>query len=209
MVNIREENPTRKKILLLLKKSGGMTTDELSKELNITSMGIRQHLLALERKGLVTYVTRRQGIGRPGYIYRITEKADNLFPKQYDRFMLQLLEEIERHEGRKKIGDIFRWRKEALVKERKPKVNGTKDARERLQALANLLDEEGFLVEFVEDDKSYQLKQYNCPISSVSKKYRESCKSELEFYKEVIDSKIKRISCISEGATACIYSISK
>ncbi len=209
MPNIKEENPTRKKILLLLKKSGGMSTDELSKVLKITPMGIRQHLLALERKGLVEYETKRHGIGRPGYIYKITEKADSLFPKHYDTFILQIFSEIEKKEGRKKIEEIFRWRKDSLLEDRKTRINGSKSVKKRLQRLADLLEDEGYIVEFVENKDSYQLRQYNCPISSVSKMYRESCKMELELYRDLIGDNLKRIACISDGSPACVYSISK
>ncbi len=209
MQNIREENPTRKRILLYLKKTGGMTTEELSKELNITPMGIRQHLLALERKGLVEYEAKRHGIGRPGYIYKITEKADTLFPKHYDKFILQIFEEIEKREGKKKIAHLFKWRKETLLKNFQASINGSKDTREKLLTLAGILEKDGYLVEFVEDNNSYQLRQYNCPISMISKKYRESCKTELDFYKELIGNDVKRIACISEGSPACIYSVPK
>ncbi len=209
MQSIKEENPTRKRILLLLKKTGGMTTEELSKALNITPMGIRQHLLALERKGLVSYETKRHGIGRPGYIYKITEKADSLFPKNYDKFILQIFEEIEKREGKKKIAELFRWRKDTLLQNLKATINGTKDTRQRLLNLASILEQEGYIVDFVEEKDSYQLRQYNCPISMISRKYRESCKTELEFYKELIGNGVQRISCISDGAPACIYSVPK
>jgi predicted ArsR family transcriptional regulator len=76
-----DDNPSRKGIILLLKKNGGMSIDELSRDIKITPMGIRQHLNALEKKGIVTYVANRHGIGRPGFIYKLTELAEELFPK--------------------------------------------------------------------------------------------------------------------------------
>ena len=88
---ILNENPTREKIILLLKKRGPLTIDDLSSELSITSMGIRQHLLSLERRGLIEYLTKRKGIGRPAFLYKLTEKADDLFPKEYDKFILNLI----------------------------------------------------------------------------------------------------------------------
>ena len=91
MLSLLNENPTREKIILLLKKRGAMAIDELSRELSITSMGIRQHLLSLERRGLIEYMTKRQGIGRPAFLYKLTAKADDLFPKEYDKFILNPL----------------------------------------------------------------------------------------------------------------------
>ncbi|TAN40628.1 MAG: winged helix-turn-helix transcriptional regulator, partial [Nitrospirae bacterium] len=64
-----DRNPTRESIVHLLKKHGGMSIDDMSKQIQITPMGVRQHLLALEKKGIVTYISKRKGIGRPGFIY--------------------------------------------------------------------------------------------------------------------------------------------
>ena len=111
------ENPTREKIILLLKKRGAMAIDELSRELSITSMGIRQHLLSLERRGLIEYMTKRQGIGRPAFLYKLTAKADDLFPKEYDKFILNLFRDIEKNDGREKIDEILKWRRNRIVKD--------------------------------------------------------------------------------------------
>jgi predicted ArsR family transcriptional regulator len=45
-----DENSKRNSIIQLLKKSSGLSIEELSKSINITPMGIRQHLLSLEKK---------------------------------------------------------------------------------------------------------------------------------------------------------------
>ena len=102
MLTYINENPTREKIIFLLKKNGPLSIEDLSKELHITSMGIRQHLLSLERKGYINYVTKRQGIGRPAFLYRLTEKAQNLFPSVYDEFILDTFKDIENNEGKQK-----------------------------------------------------------------------------------------------------------
>ena len=70
-------------------------------------MGIRQHLLSLERRGLIEYITKRQGIGRPAFLYKLTKKADNLFPKEYDKFIVNLFRDIEKNDGDEKIEEIL------------------------------------------------------------------------------------------------------
>lgn len=209
MREIKEENPTRQRIIFLLKKSGGMTADQLSKALSITPMGIRQHLLALEKRGLTNYETRRQGIGRPGYIYMLTDKADDLFPKQYHNMLLDLLEEIERREGRKKVDKLFLWRKDRMVQERMIRLNHGSSLSHKIKRVKDILTEEGYLVEIQDRDDRYLLKQFNCPISVISRNYNECCKYELEMYRELFGKNVSRETCLSEGASACIYSIPK
>jgi predicted transcriptional regulator len=85
MHSVFQEYPSRENILLLLNKKGPMSVNELKKELNITRSSIRQHLISLEGKGLVDHDVKRQSIGRPTLLYKLTEKAEGLFHKASDR----------------------------------------------------------------------------------------------------------------------------
>lgn len=53
------------KILQLLKTEGAKTAVELGKNLDITSMGARQHLERMEKAGLVSSKEVSRGVGRP------------------------------------------------------------------------------------------------------------------------------------------------
>ena len=56
---------TRRQVLTTLKKSDGLTADQLSVLLGITSMAVRKHLSALERDGLIESTVVRRPVGRP------------------------------------------------------------------------------------------------------------------------------------------------
>ena len=73
---MNRENPleaprgsTRRRILNTLKKSDGLTADQLAALLGVTSMAVRKHIAALERDGLVESTTVRRAIGRPANVY--------------------------------------------------------------------------------------------------------------------------------------------
>lgn len=207
MKSLFEDNPTRKNIILLLRKSGGMSIEELSKIINITPMGIRQHLLALENKGFVAYTAKKHGIGRPGFIYRLTEMADELFPKSYDSFAIGILKDIEKHEGREKIDKIFKWRRERLFNLRKDALPPKADIEETLSGLKNLLESEGYLVELTRHNGSYHLTQYNCPINRVAVEFNAACAHELQLYRDLIRKDITRKHSLSDGSNSCLYLI--
>lgn len=207
MTVLNDENPTRRAIIILLKKNGGMSIDSLSKALGITSMGVRQHLLSMESKGLVRYEPERKGVGRPGYVYRLTENADKLFPNQYQSFLSELLQEIEARDGRKKIDEIFRWRNKKLLDERKGKLGSTNSTRRKLKRFCDILSEEGYIVETQKMKGKMLLKQYTCPIASISRRYQESCKYELDMYRSLFGRGVRRTECLSQGASACVYEI--
>lgn len=204
-----DENSTRKNIILLLKKNGGMSIDGLSKVIEITPMGIRQHLLALEKKGIVTYVSRRRGIGRPGFIYMLTEAANDLFPKAYDKFAVGLLRDIRKHEGDEKIDRIFDWRRDRLFKAGKAALAGKGSVEDTLNALKEILEADGHFVEISKNSDHYHLKQYHCPINKVAREFSDACKYELQMYRDLIDRNITREQSVAEGAESCVYLIPK
>ena len=207
MWGLFDENITKNSIIILLKKSGGMTIEELSKGIEITPMGIRQHLISLEKKGVVTYTAKRQGIGRPGFIYKLTEMADTLFPKSYDNFAVETLRDIEKNDGRSKIDEIFRWRSERTFRQRKEALRDKKNISELVNGLKEILQSEGHLVELEISNGSYHLKQYNCPINKIAFEYDEACSHELQMYKDLLNCDIQRLQSITEGGQACTYVI--
>ncbi len=202
-----DDNSTRKNIILLLKKNGGMSIEDLSKLIDITPMGIRQHLLALEKKGIVHYVAKKRGIGRPGFIYMLTEAADDLFPKSYDSFSVGILRDIKKHEGGEKIDKIFGWRRERLLKMKKELLGGKENLEDILSTLKKSLEDDGHFVDVARNNGHYQLKQYHCPIHKVAMEFPEACAHELLLYRELTGRDVIREQSVSEGAPSCLYLI--
>ncbi|MHB1134304.1 MAG: helix-turn-helix transcriptional regulator [Chloroflexota bacterium] len=82
---------TRWQIVEILKRRGRATVDDLSKELGITLMAVRLHLVVLERDGLAVRKSVREGPGRPALHYSLTAAAEETFPKRYDALASNLL----------------------------------------------------------------------------------------------------------------------
>jgi predicted ArsR family transcriptional regulator len=204
---VNDENPTRRSIMTLLKVSGGMSIDELSKKISITPMGIRQHLLSLEKRGVVTYIAKKHGIGRPGFVYMLTDAADELFPKSYDRLVLDILREVKKNDGQEKVNKIFGWRYDRILKQRKEALSGLTGIEETLNGLKNLLESEGHLMELEKNQNVYRLKNYNCPISRVAHEFNEACLQELQMYKELLNRDVTLDQCIGQGSQSCVFSI--
>lgn len=134
-----------------------MSIDDLSRELNITSMGIRQHLISLERKGIINYVTKRSGIGRPAFYYKLTDKADDLFPKLYHDFILQVFKDIEKSDSREMIDNIFKWRKNRILKETKEVLSEKKTLNEKIESFKDILESKGYPAEIENENNHYIL----------------------------------------------------
>lgn len=87
-------------VLSELKFSGGMAVNELCEVLGGSYMTVKQHCEALTKLG---YLDRtrvpRAAIGRPEIFYRLSEKADTLFPAVPPAFTLEVLEQVQRMFG--------------------------------------------------------------------------------------------------------------
>ncbi len=186
-----------------------MSIDDLSGELQITSMGVRQHLLSLERRGLIDYMARRQGIGRPAFLYKLTEKAENFFPKAYDAFIINVFRDIEKHDGHAKIEEIFKWRKNRLLKDAREAVDGKPAFHDKVYVLRDFLNSEGYFADLLDTDNRYLLKLFNCPIYKLASEFKDACRYNLQLLRDLLGKEVNRESCMIQGETSCTYSIPK
>jgi predicted ArsR family transcriptional regulator len=204
-----DDNPTRQQIVMLLKKAEYMTVVEISREMGITSMAVRQHLMSLERKGLIRFEAKKYGIGRPVFIYRLTEKARNIFPNSYGSFLVDVLRIVEELDGRDKVDRIFRKRKQSLFEEKQKALSGARSFEEKVVRFSETLEKDGFLVELEEENGDFNLKQLNCLLLGVSSEYPEACRYEIELYRDLLGGGVSRSQCQREGDPFCAYIVPK
>lgn len=206
-VERKEQGATRQNILQLLRRNGQMTALELSQELNIGAVGIRQHLALLERDGLVVVSGVRRNIGRPSHLYMLTPEAEHHFPKQYDKFALDMLSFIAQDAGSEVVDQVFETRRKALVQAYTPRLQG-KSRGEKVAELAKILAEQGYMCEYEQlSDGSYILIEHNCPIDCIARQYNQSCEQELALYQELLGGPIERETTIVSGGHCCRYRI--
>jgi len=82
--------------LAVLGESGGMAVSDLSRSLNSSYMTVKQHCEDLTKRGyLMRSRVPRTEIGRPEIFYRLSEKAEALFPTIAPAFTLGILEHAQ------------------------------------------------------------------------------------------------------------------
>ena len=203
------ENPTtRHKILVLLKKHGGMTAAELGRALGMTSMGVRRHLNTLLRDGLVDYRRVQRGLGRPSFVYSLTMLADDLFPKNYSALTNELLHYVEQLDGEEKIEQLFQRRGERRLRQAQARLAG-KELAEQVAELACILDEDGYLAEWEQlDADTWFVREFNCAVRLVAERHRQACGSEIEFIRAALpEAEVTREHHILSGDGQCGYRI--
>src|SRR6266487_646521 len=85
----------RLEILNSLKRTRGLSVNELVGKMNMSYMGIKQHCLTLQRDGYLDTWRRPQKMGRPEMVYRLTRRSHDLFQADSHQFTLDLLKSIQ------------------------------------------------------------------------------------------------------------------
>ena len=165
---------TRREILDILKRQAGATVDELARSLQLSPMCIRQHLALLERDGLVSPREVRRRTGRPHYFYTLTEKADEHFPKSYDKLASAILAELKDDGGPERTGALLRRVGERLGEQYARQLAGRPLA-ERLATMVGVLADGAAMGEWQAEGQTYLLREFDCPYHKVAMVHPEVC----------------------------------
>lgn len=192
---------------MALKRRGEATADELAADLSVTVSAVRQHLAALADGGLVTHTVVRTGPGRPRHVHRLTATAGELFPRAYGELTTELLACVA-DEDPDLLDRVFERRRRRRVERTLARMTG-QDLAARVQTLAAVLDEDGYLAEATErPDGTFAVVEHNCAILNVALRYGMACSTELEFIREVLpDAQVERTQHLLDGSHVCGYVI--
>lgn len=199
--------PTRDKILQMLKTTGPLSTKEMTGPLGITGMAVRRHIARLEHENLIESTMLRKPMGRPTAVYRLTEQADDIFPKKYAAVALDLLAEVEDESGEDMVNHLFDRRKDSLLKKYKGKMQGM-DLEGKVAVLAEIQNENGYMAAWEKGEhEEYLLTESNCPILQIADRYNHACNCELKLFESLLGAEVERTDCLAKGGSKCIYKI--
>jgi predicted ArsR family transcriptional regulator len=157
-------------IILLLKRSTGMSVNELCREMKMSYMGVKQHCMGLEKKRLLDTWRRPKPAGRPEKVYRLTSKIEGLFPELGNEWSLSLLETADQVFGEraaaKLLFNLFQKRTQRWQKV----VQGTTVAI-RVRELGKLRAAEGYLTLVHDVEGGLDLVDHHDPCGSVALRY--------------------------------------
>jgi DeoR family suf operon transcriptional repressor len=193
-------------ILLHLKAEAGATAGELAETLGCSLNAVRHHLKELEAEGVVGYDRTPKGVGAPAHTYRLTETGHRLFPDRYARTVVELLEHVVEAEGRAAAVALLEQQYEVLA-ERLATVTRGLEGRERGDAVARLLSEEGYLAVWQADGEDGVLTEHHCPHRLVAERFPEVCAAEERVLSQAFGVTVGRRSRIAGGCGTCSYEI--
>ena len=196
---------TRGRMVTQLRRSG-RTVEELARALGLTDNGVRAHLAVLERDGIVRQrgsVRRGSGGGKPAYVYELTSEAEGLFPKAYAPALGRLLDVLAERLGPEESEALLRSVGRRLVEGKGVPTDGT---RARLEAAAGVLNELGGLAEVEEQDGTFVIRGYGCPLAAVTPDHPEVCRLAEALVAEVAGVPVYE-RCDRSGRPRCCFEV--
>ena len=190
----------RLEILNTLKRTRGLSVNQLVTKMKMSYMGIKQHCLTLERDGYLDTWRRPQKMGRPEMVYRLTRRSHGLFQADSNAFTLDLLQSIKEIHGpnapEKLLYNLFE-RKTRVLQE---KVRG-ETVEERAKSLAAIRDEEGHMSQFVNEpnEGGPQILECHSPILNLIEEYEIIGRLEQEMFEKVLKTPVRREETRTSG----------
>ena len=195
---------TRGRVLSLL-RWGPRTVNELAEALGLTDNGVRVHLSALERDGLVEQEGVRRGAGKPAHVFRLTAEADALFPKAYATVLSEVLSYIREQQGPAALTEFLR----AVGRRAGERSRaGAPTLRARVDAAVGLLGELGGLAEAVELDDAIMIRGFSCPLAAIVGVNPEACTLAEELVGGVVGARVEEC-CDRSGSPRCAFRIAR
>jgi len=200
---------TQRRLLEVLKRGGRLTLIEIAQRLGLAAGTLREHVNALGSRGLVQRAgTRRVGPGRPEVEYALAPAAEELFPSGEGRLLAELLRHLLATGQGAALEQFFTDRVAARRDAALARVRD-KTGRARLEEVARILSEEGFMAEVAESGPEGRavLKLCHCPLKEAVAVSHLPCVAELALVEELLGERPERTAYIPGGDPSCSYTL--
>ena len=193
----------RMRIIETLKKTQGLSVNELGQRLKLSYMGVKQHCDELERNGYVDTWRRPKPVGRPEMVYRLTPKAQVFFPRATNTTTIEILHAANRlyghAAGEKLLYSVFALKAEDYMR----KLRGN-TVFELAEMLVKIRDQEGYMSELSSSDP-VAIVEYHSPIFDLLDAFPLVRRLEREMMERVLGVRIEREEEMASGLYRCRF----
>ncbi|MDQ6695620.1 MAG: hypothetical protein M3014_14625 [Chloroflexota bacterium] len=181
--------------------------------MGVTTTAVREQVAHLLHEGFIQATRVRGEVGRPYYVYSLTSKAQDLFPKSYATLAHFLLEETLAMYGREGLRQLLNRVSRRIGETLEPATLG-KELSQKLLGLVALLGEAGVEVSMQpmqDEHDNFVFKTHSCPYFEVAQEHREICDMEEEMLGDLMGPgvAVKLGNRIVDGSCSCDFHVSR
>ncbi len=188
-----------------LKRTQGLSVNELSDRLKMSYMGVKQHCIELAKERYLDTWRRPKPIGRPEMVYRLTQRAHELFPTSSNEATIELLESAKQLFGptspEKLLFLMFQRKSDRYATRVK---EGTLP--ERAKWLARLRDADGHMAN-CESEGGLRIVEHHCPIRDLLVAFPIVARLEAEMFQRLLRAPVRREETNASGLFCCTFHI--
>jgi len=201
---------TREKVLKTLLSHRRSTINTLADAVGISPISVRHHINKLEALGFVSSDEERHGVGRPRNVYFLTEKGLEQFPTRYLSLTIRLLQQLKETLPEKMVAELFSQMAGEIATDFAAELDlDDLSIEKRLDIARDLLNTEGFTMEWESKDDGYYIHEVNCPYHHVGQSHPEVCAVDETLISTLLSVPVEKVKCILDGDTYCTYVVNK
>lgn len=195
-------------LIRTLKRVPNRSLQELSDDLGMTPPALKKHCQALEDLGYLSLGKRLGDGARSVNTYRLTEKADGLFPEAGSEVLNSLIKATELQFGSNAPEKLMFGYFQEMTAHYQRKMKSATSVADRASILAKLRDETGHVSTCSYDPKlGLRIIEQHNPLQSIFEKYPTLERMEQIMFERVLGRPVRRHSERSQGGRHIVFEI--
>lgn len=178
---------------------------DLAGELRMNQANIRRHLEVMRAEGLVEIDIRRHGLGRPSYVYRLTERAEELsghYPRLLNRMVRRIVALPDG--GTQLLEQLFEGVADEVASTYRVRVTG-QTVEERVAQTSEALKDEGIVDHWRRDEDGFHLMNTTCPYRTAAELTHAPCQADHRTVELLVGAPVAQVSRMVDGKPICEY----
>jgi predicted ArsR family transcriptional regulator len=196
---------TRDQMREILATRGEATVAAIAGELGMNQANIRRHLEVMRAEGLVDVRSERHAVGRPSYVYALTERGEELnahYPRLVNRMVRRMA--ALPGSGPGVIEQVFEGVAEDVARAYRPLVTGV-TIEERVAQTSQALRDEGIVDHWRKDEDGFHLLNSACPYRKAAEASLAPCHADQRTVELLVGAPVEQVARMVEGHAACEY----
>lgn len=189
----------------LLASKGEATVADLASALAMNQANIRRHLEVLRAEGLVDTRIQRHEVGRPSYVYHLTERAQEM-TAQYPRLVDRMFRRIASlpQEQAELMEQVFDGMAQDVAGSYLPLVTGA-TMEQRVAETSSALKDEGIVDHWRKDADGFHLMNTTCPYRKAAEASDGPCHADHRVVEILLGAPVDQVSRVIDGQPVCEY----
>ena len=198
----------REILFLLQDHPKGLSIPRMEESLGISRTAVNQHLVNLERDGLIAKGNIAKTGGRPGYVFLITAKGIDHLPKQYSWFSELMLDSLKDKLGADGLTNFLRELATEVGQQIRSRLWG-KPLEEKIEEINVIMNDLGYEAHVLPSGHGElpMIIAHNCVYHKLAEKHPEVCQFDLALLEGLLENQDAiQEECIVRGGSTCRFS---